>query len=84
MVKIRLQRFGVKHKAKYRVVVAEESTKRNGKTLDTVGFYDPTLDPAIINLKTDKIEKWINNGAQPTSSVSHLIKRYEKTSKISG
>ena len=53
MVKIRLQRVGSKHKAKYRVVVAEKTNKRDGKTLATVGFYDPTTDPASLDLKRE-------------------------------
>ena len=84
MVKIRLQRVGSKHKAKYRVVVAEKTNKRGGKTLDTVGFYDTTTDPAVLDLKSEVLEKWIQNGAKPTIAVSHLIRRYERSGKLSG
>ncbi len=83
MVKVRLQRMGTKHKPKYRIVVADEQVKQSGKTLEIIGNYDPNTNPPSINVKKDRLEHWLQTGAQPTNSVSHLIKRYERSSRVS-
>ncbi|MCS6896914.1 MAG: 30S ribosomal protein S16 [Nitrospira sp.] len=75
MVKIRLARHGGKKKPFYRVVVADARAPRDGRFIDLVGFYDPTKNPAVIHLKKDKIEKWLQHGAQPTQTVAQLIKK---------
>lgn len=83
MVKVRLQRVGAKNKAKYRIVIADQQVKRNGKSLETIGIYDPTIDPPSLEIKKERLKHWLDLGAQPTDSVSHLIKRYERSSRVS-
>ena len=75
MVKIRLARHGAKKRPYYRIVVADSRSPRDGRFLDRVGSYDPTKDPAFIEIKQDKLTKWLNNGAKPTETVARLIKK---------
>ena len=74
MVRIRLRRMGSKGKPFYRIVVADQRAPRNGKYLDLIGTYDPHQDPPEISINEEKISKWIGNGAQPSDSVSSLLK----------
>ena len=66
--------MGSKGKPFYRIVVADQSAPRNGKYLDLIGTYDPHQDPPEISINEEKISKWIGNGAQPSDSVSSLLK----------
>ncbi len=75
MVKIRLARHGAKKKPFYRIVVADSRAPRDGRFIDQVGFYDPTKNPSVVEIKKEKIEKWLQRGAQPTETVAQLIKR---------
>ena len=74
MLAIRLARVGAKKKPAYRVVVTEKSRARDSSSLEIVGHYDPTKDPIILSLKEDRIEYWISKGAQPSKTVSRLMK----------
>ena len=79
-VRIRLARMGTKKKPFYRVVVAHSEAPRDGRFIEHVGYYDPTKEPAIIELDSDKIESWMTRGAQPTQVVSQLIKKVKDSS----
>ncbi len=74
MVKIRLARHGTKKKPFYRIVVADSRSPRDGRYIELLGTYDPLKTPAAVNLKREKLEKWLRNGAQPTETVAKLIK----------
>ncbi|HET6850597.1 MAG TPA: 30S ribosomal protein S16 [Gaiellales bacterium] len=74
MVKIRLARHGNKKNPIYRVVVADSREPRDGKTLETIGRYNPQLEPSLIEIDTDKAAAWIAKGAQPTEQVAKLLK----------
>ena len=74
MVKIRLARVGSKKNAIYRVVVADVRSPRDGRTIETIGRYNPQTDPSIVEIDVDKANTWIANGAQPTAAVKKLIK----------
>jgi small subunit ribosomal protein S16 len=58
----------------YRVVVADQRAARNGSFIEQVGTYDPFPDPPEIKLDEEKIRRWIQNGAQPSDSVSSLLR----------
>lgn len=73
LVKIRLKRFGKKKQPFYRVVAAHSPNARDGKTLETLGTYDPTKDPILLDLKKDRIAYWISVGAQPSDTVARLF-----------
>lgn len=72
-VKIRLQRHGKKGKPFFWVVAADARSKRDGKFLEKLGTYDPTSNPAVINLDVDNAVKWLQNGAQPSETAKRLL-----------
>ena len=74
MLAISLMRMGAKGKPFYRLVVKEKRSKRDGKYLENVGTYDPMQTPADVKLNHERIQYWISVGAQPTDTVSSLIK----------
>ena len=78
MVKIRLARIGEKRVPVYRVVVQEASVPRNGKAIDSIGYYDPNTEPATINIDLEKANEWVKKGAQPTDVVKKLMKKAAK------
>ncbi len=73
-VKIRLKRMGAKKAPFYRVVVADSRYPRDGRFIEEIGYYDPTKEPAVININKEKAEEWIKKGAQPTDTVKRLLK----------
>ena len=73
-VKIRLKRMGAKKAPFYRVVVADSRYPRDGRFIEEIGTYNPLTEPASINIDTEKAQKWIKNGAQPTDIVKKLLK----------
>ena len=73
MVKIRLRRVGAKNKPKYRVVVADSRSPRDGAFIEIIGHYNPLTDPATVVIDEEKALKWLNLGAQPTNTVSSLL-----------
>ena len=74
-VKIRLRRIGAKKAPFYRVVVADSRYPRDGRFIEEIGYYDPTKEPAIVNIDAEAAKKWIGNGAQPTDTVKALLKK---------
>jgi small subunit ribosomal protein S16 len=78
MLMIRLARFGAKKKPAYRVVVIDKERARNSRSVEVVGNYNPLSQPQVVNLKHDRIEYWIKNGAQPSERVSRLLKNNPK------
>ena len=80
MVKIRLQRFGSHKAPTYRIVAADSRSPRDGKFLEILGTYNQTTQPASVKLDVEKIDAWVNKGAQLTVTVKNLLKA-EKASK---
>ena len=74
-VKIRLRRMGAKKAPFYRVIVADERSPRDGKFIDEIGYYNPLRDPAEIKIDSEKANKWLADGAQPTETVKSLLKK---------
>ena len=77
MVKIRLRRMGAKKAPFYRIVVADSKFPRDGRFIEEIGTYNPLTSPAEIKVDTEKAEKWLKNGAQPTETVKALLKKSE-------
>lgn len=71
MLKIRLKRAGRKRKPFYRIVLMESLSKRNGKSIVELGYYDPIQK--IINFDKFNLHKYINFGAYPTNTIRHLV-----------
>jgi small subunit ribosomal protein S16 len=74
MLMIRLARFGAKKKPTYRLVVIQKERARDSRAVEVVGHYNPVSDPKVVNLKQDRIDFWIRNGAQPSDTVARLLK----------
>ena len=72
--KIRLQRFGKKFYAFYRVVITDSRNKRDGQSIEEIGFYDPNKQPSLIDIKSDRVQYWLGVGAQPSETVLSLLK----------
>lgn len=75
-VRIRLTRMGRKKKPFYRIIVANNEAKRDGKFLDIIGTYDPMQDPVLVHLDTEKLNDWLGKGAEPTVTVRSLLKKH--------
>ena len=71
-------RTGAKKRPSYRIVVKEKQSKRDGAYLENLGTYNPTREPAEINIKADRVEYWLSKGAQPTDTVRRLMKAAAK------
>ena len=76
-VKIRLTRMGKKKNPFYRIVVADQRSRRDGAPIEEIGYYDPKTNPATVKIDAEKATKWLNNGAQPTDTVRSLLKKSE-------
>lgn len=74
MVKIRLRRMGAKKRPFYRIVIADSRAARNGRFIESVGTYDPTVDPPAIKVNAERVSYWLSNGAQPTDTARALLK----------
>ena len=75
MLKLRLKRIGRKSSPFYRLVIMENTTRRDGRPIEEVGYYNPISK----NYKFDseKIQKWLNSGVKPTQTVTNLLKKAE-------
>lgn len=75
MLKIRLRRMGAKKAPFYRVVVADSRAPRNGAFVEEIGYYNPISEPVELKIDVEKARTWMKNGAQPTDTVSSLLKK---------
>jgi len=71
--RLRLQRHGAKGAPFYKIVAADSRARRDGKYIEQVGTYNPTTIPATIILDVDKAVKWLQNGAEPTTTVKAIL-----------
>lgn len=74
-VKLRLKRMGTTNSPRWRFVVADAKSPRDGRHIEEVGFYNPTSNPAELNLKEERIKYWLSVGAEPTEKVKALLKK---------
>ena len=77
-VKIRLRRMGRKKHAHFRIVVADSAAPRDGRFIDTLGYYKPLTSPARLVVDIDKADLWIAKGAEPTDTVRTLLNKARK------
>ncbi len=73
-VKIRLKRMGAKKNPKYRVVVADVRSPRDGRVIEELGTYDPIPTPPAVNINEPRALYWLGQGAQPTVKVASLLR----------
>ena len=74
MVKIRLRRVGSKKQPSFRVVVADSRSPRDGRFIEEIGFYNPRTEPETLRIDEERALHWLRVGAQPTDSVTRLLK----------
>lgn len=74
-VKIRLRRMGRKKQPHYRVVVADSASPRDGRFVESLGYYKPLNDPARLVVDMERVEYWISQGATPSDTVKSLLSK---------
>ena len=74
-VKIRLNRMGAKKNPFYRIVVADSRAPRDGRFIEILGNYDPSKQPALVNIDEEKAIDWMKKGAQPTDTVKNILSK---------
>ncbi|MBP8036290.1 MAG: 30S ribosomal protein S16 [Negativicutes bacterium] len=81
-VKIRLRRMGGKKDSFFRIVVADSRSPRDGRFVESIGYYDPTTEPATVKMDEEKALEWIAKGAQVTDTVKALLQKQGTLKKI--
>ena len=74
-VKLRLMRIGKKKQPVYRVVAADSRSPRDGRFIEILGTYEPRAEPTRIVIDNDRAVRWLSEGAQPTDTVTRLLKQ---------
>ena len=74
MVRIRLARGGAKKKPYYRIVIADQRCKRDGRYLERIGFYNPMVKENRVEIEAERLKHWLSVGAQPSDRVGKLMK----------
>ena len=74
-VKMRLRRMGSRNAPFYRVVVQDSRRATTGRFIETIGWYDPKQEGTNFSINLDRVEYWTSSGAQPSDTVSSLIKK---------
>jgi small subunit ribosomal protein S16 len=67
--------MGAKKKPFYRIIVTEKRSKRDGRFVESIGYYDPCRNPADVKLDQERVKYWLERGAQPSDTVRSIIKR---------
>ncbi|HSL90143.1 MAG TPA: 30S ribosomal protein S16 [Ignavibacteriaceae bacterium] len=74
-VKLRLRRMGKKKQPIYKIVVADSRSPRDGRFIEAIGLYNPLTNPHIVEVDEDRVQHWLENGAQPTLTVKSLLSK---------
>ncbi len=75
-VKIRLTRLGNKKRAFYRIVAINSQTRRDGRPLEFLGYYNPQTNPADVKINMEGLKKWMSLGAEMSDTVASIVKKY--------
>ena len=78
-VRVRLHRVGSKKNPIWRVVVADQRSPRDGRSIETIGHYNPQTEPSTIVIDQSRLDHWLSRGAQPTGTVRNLIKAHSRS-----
>ena len=73
-VRIRLRRVGSKKNPIWRIVVADRRSPRDGRTIETIGHYNPQTDPSLIELDAERAQHWLDRGATASETVAKLLR----------
>jgi small subunit ribosomal protein S16 len=71
--KIRLKKMGRTGIRSFRIVIADESDKRDGKVVEELGYYEPKANPAKLEIDKKRLEYWVSKGATPTDTVRKIL-----------
>jgi small subunit ribosomal protein S16 len=82
MVKIRLTRIGSKKQASYRIIVCDSRLKRDGKSIEVLGYYNPRTQPSTEVVNEERALYWLSVGAQPSEGISSIFKRLGTTDRF--
>lgn len=74
-VRLRLTRLGAKKRPFYRVVATDQHTRRDGRHIEFLGYYNPKVEPIELKIDLDRVDYWLGVGAQPSDTVRSLIKK---------
>ncbi len=74
-VKLRLTRTGSKKRPFYHVVAINSGTRRDGRPLEFLGYYNPMTEPPKVEIDQDKVKKWLDLGAEASDTVRNLMKK---------
>ncbi len=74
-ITLRLTRTGTKKRPFYRIVATESATRRDGRPLEFIGYYNPMTNPAEVKFDAEKVKKWLDLGAEPSDTVKSLLKK---------
>jgi len=83
-VKIRLRRMGAKKRPFYRLVVADSRVARDGRFIETLGYYNPCVQPSDIKIDGDRARYWLGVGAQPSDTAAGLLKSQGLLDRLPG
>ena len=75
MIRLRLRRMGAKKRPSYRIVAADQRSPRDGRFIESIGFYDPLTDPATVKINEERARHWLSVGAQPSDTVGDLLRK---------
>jgi small subunit ribosomal protein S16 len=70
---MRLTRVGSTKNPVYRIVVVDSGARRDGRAIETIGQYNPRMEPSLIEIDAEKAKKWLGEGAQPSRTVKKLL-----------
>jgi small subunit ribosomal protein S16 len=73
-VRIRLRRVGSRKNPIWRIVVADKRSPRDGRTIETIGQYNPQAEPSLIVVDETRARHWLDHGAQPSQTVARLLR----------
>ncbi len=74
-MKLRLTRMGSKKRPFYRIIAVDSATRRDGRALEYLGYYNPMVDPAEIKVDSEKVRTWLERGAKPSDTVRALLQK---------
>lgn len=75
-LKIRLTRMGSTHRPFYRLIVVDSRSRRDGRGISTLGYYNPLTQPAEVKIEESAALDWLQKGAQPSDTAKSLLKQH--------
>ena len=83
-VRIRLRRIGKKKQPQYRLIVADAASPRDGRFIESIGRYNPRVDPPLISVDEERALSWLRQGAQPSDTAKSMLVKTGVWEKFTG